>query len=112
MSDLEIVLEENADAVLAVSPCAGIGPARVAYALGVKLIHQEVREALAGEPGGVVPEEAQQPVVAGVKAVLLVALQLAAHLQLMTTGYDGQVVAVVEGIGDVVFDNSYGADVA
>src|SRR4030095_13119889 len=107
---LEVVLEEQADAVRAAPPHPLVGAGRAAERLALQLVEQEVAELDPGVSGAVFegPEDA---VVAGVEAVLLIALPLAAQLERVASAQEGQVVSVMERVGIVVLVRSGAADV-
>src|SRR5262249_32989032 len=100
--DLIVVLEKHANAVLAVSPFALVRAADAADPFAREQVEQEVGEGDARElcAVGVCAEYA---VVARVVAILLITLQLAAHLERMAPAQPRQVVAVVERVWHVVF---------
>src|SRR5207245_8918590 len=84
-TELEVVLDVERDPVLEVRPWVRVRAA----ALERDLVEQEVGEGAARERAGVV-EQAQEPVVAGIEALGVVAQPLTAELQAVAAGEPGE----------------------
>ena len=91
--DLEIVLEEDAVAPLAMSPKTGLAAA----SLGVQQVQQEVGVTVPGI-SSVVSEDTQQSVVTGVEVIFLIADKVEAHFQRVPADQFGEVVGVVKAV--------------
>ena len=97
--DLEIVLHEERVAVLQMRP--RIVRIAAAAALAGHHVEQEVRERKAGE-GAVEIDESEQPVVAGIEALLVVVKELAAEFHRVTALHPGGLVVDLIGLRERV----------
>ena len=105
-TQLEVVLDVGRDPVLVVGP----GLAVRAAALDGHLVQEEVRESGARE-GAAVVEEAEEPVVAGIEALRVVAQELAAELQGVAAPEPGELLVELVDLGQAVLDRGPSADV-